>query len=74
MAYYFGMKPNEFWNATFREVSKFCEVNIVRVHDEFRNEIIVQEASTDKLLMGDAMREKPKIMPLKKMFKNLFKK
>ena len=68
------MKPNEFWNATFREISKYCEVNLIRTHDEFRNQIVVQEASTDKLLMGDAMRKKPKIMPLKKMFKNLFKK
>lgn len=68
------MKPYEFWNATFREVTKFCEANIVRTYDEFRNQIIVQEASTDKLLMGDAMRKKPKIIPLKEMFKNLFKK
>ena len=68
------MKPQEYWNATYREVTTFCEMSLIRINDDFKNEIIIQEATTDKLLMGDSMRVKPKIIPLKKMFKNLFKK
>ena len=73
LAYYFSMKPKEFWNATYKEVTTYCQMNIIRTQDDFRNNIIIQEGATDKLLVGDAMNKKPKIVPLKKMFKELFK-
>ncbi len=67
------MKPEEFWNTEYKKVKLYCEMNLLRIQDDFRNDIIIQEASTDKLIMGDAMREKPKILSLKKIFKTFFR-
>lgn len=74
LAYYLSMKPKEFWDSTYREVILYCQMSLMRIQDDFRNDIVIQEAMSDKLLMGDAMREKPKILPLKKKFKEIFKK
>lgn len=69
------MKPNEFWNCTYREASLYCEINLIRMQDDFRQEIILQEAVTDKVIQADAMSNKsPKIVPLQKTFPTLFKK
>lgn len=41
--------------------------------DEFRQQVILQEAVTDKLIMADSMsNKKPKIISLHKAFNNLF--
>ncbi|MDO4282345.1 MAG: hypothetical protein Q4D02_01800 [Clostridia bacterium] len=72
MAYYFGMKPEEYWNSTYREISTFCQANMSRINDDFKMEIVLKEAETDKLLSGDAMRTRPKILRLKDTFKKLF--
>ncbi len=67
------MKPNEFWNSTYREVSVFTQSNLCYIMDSFRQEIRLQEAVTDKLIMADAMSNKrPKIVPLQKTFEKLF--
>ena len=43
------------------------------VIDNFRQDIRLQEAVTDKLIMADAMsNKKPKIIQLQNVFKNLF--
>lgn len=67
--------PNEFWNITYKEVNVFCQSNLTRLQDDFKRNIILQEAVTDKLILADAMsNRKPKIEPLRKTFKELFKK
>jgi len=69
------MKPNEFWNSTYREISAFTQSNLLHNVDDFRREIQLQEAVTDKLIQADAMSNKrPKIVPLQKTFKNIFPK
>lgn len=69
------MKPNEFWNSTYREISTFTKSNLCHIMDSFRQEIRLQEAITDKLIMADAMiNKKPKIIPLQKTFEKLFPK
>ena len=69
------MKPNEFWNSTYREISTFTQSNLLHNIDDFRREIQLQEAVTDKLIQADAMSNKrPKIVPLQKTFKNIFPK
>lgn len=74
LAYYFGMKPNEFWNERYKNVSLYCEVNLIKLHDDFKQQIILQEAVTNKLIQADSMsNENPKIVPIQKMFSNLFK-
>ena len=74
LSYYFNVKPNEFWNSRYKEIYLYCEMQFVKNLEDFKQNIVLQEAVTDKLLQGDSMRKKPKIVPLRKMFSNLFKK
>ena len=46
----------------------------MKILDEFRIQIVLQEAVTDKLIKADSMSKKPKVIPLRKMFDKLFKK
>lgn len=67
------MKPDEFWNSTFREINIFIQSSLCRVMDDLRNNVKLQEAVTDKIIMADAMSNKnPKIKSLIKTYKNLF--
>lgn len=74
LAYYFGMKPNEFWNERYKNVSLYCEVNLIKLQDDFKQQIILEEAVTNKLIQADSMlNQNPKIIPIQNMFSNLFK-
>lgn len=73
LAYYFGMKPNEFWNGRFLEIKIYCEVNLARVMDNLRQEINLQEAVTNKLIVGDCMNQKAKIVLIRSNYPELFK-
>lgn len=67
------MKPSEFWNSTYREINIYTQANLCHIIDNFRQDVRLQEAVTDKLIMADAMsNKKPKIVQLQKVFKNLF--
>jgi hypothetical protein len=67
------MKPNEFWDSTYREINIYTQSNLCHIIDNFRQEIKLQEAITDKLIMADAMSNRhPKIVPLQKTFEKLF--
>lgn len=73
LCYYFSMKPNEFWDSTYRQINLYTQSNLCHRLDDFKQEINLQEAITDKLIMADAMsNRKPKIIPLHKTFKSLF--
>lgn len=73
LCYYFNMKPNEFWSCTYREINIFTQTNLCRMMDQFRQEVTLQEAATDKLIMADTLINKhPKIIPIRKTFENLF--
>lgn len=75
LAYYFGMKPSEFWNERYKSVSLYCEANLIKLQDDFKQQIILQEAVTDKLIQADSMSNaNPKIVPIQKMFNIFFKK
>lgn len=47
---------------------------MIKILDDFKMQIILQEAVTDKLIRADSMSKRPKIIPLRKMFNKLFKK
>ena len=66
------MKPEEFWNCEYRYINTFLRINMIKMLDDFKIEIILQEAVTDKLIKADSMSKKPKIIPLKRMFSKLF--
>lgn len=74
LAYYFNMKPNEFWSCEYKQVNLFLQTNMTKILDDFKMQIVLQEAVTDKLIRADSMSKKPKIIPLRKMFNKLFKK
>ena len=50
----------------------FCEMNLIKIKDDFKQKIVIQEATTDKLIKADGMNKSPKILPLRTMFKKLF--
>lgn len=66
--------PKEFWNMTYKEINSFCQANLIRLQDDFKRNIVLQEAVTDKIIQADSMNKRPKIVPLRKMFKEMFKK
>lgn len=67
------MKPHEFWNCDYREMVLYCEINSKRVNEDFKSNIILEDASTNKMIQSHPLNKRPKIIPLKKMFKELFK-
>lgn len=73
LAYYFGIKPDEFWNAEYRQINLYLQTNMIKIIDDFKMQIQLQEATTDKLIKADSMSKRPKVIPLRKMFSKLFK-
>lgn len=74
IAYYCGIVPKDFWNSRYKEIHLYCEMQFLRNIEDYKQNIILQEAVTDKMIQADSMGEKPKIVPLRNMFKELFKK
>lgn len=67
------MKPGEFWNARYIEINTYCQAHLVKIIDDLKREIDLQEAVTNKLIMADSMSKKPKIVPIRENYKELFK-
>lgn len=66
------MKPNEFWNCEYKTINIYLQTNMTKILDDFKMQIILQEAVTDKLIKADSMSKRPKIIPLRKIFTKLF--
>ena len=73
LCYYFGMKPFEFWNSTYREINLYTEVNAIRLIEDYKKEMQLQEAVTDKTIGASILNKTPKVVSLFDMFSNLFK-
>ena len=67
------MKPEEFWNSEYKQINSYLQINMIKLLDDFKMQITLQEAVTDKLIKADSMSKRPKIVPLRKMFNKLFK-
>lgn len=74
LAYYFNMKPDEFWNCEYKTINIYLQTKMTKILDDFKIQVVLQEAVTDKLIKADSMSKKPKVIPLRKMFSKLFKK
>lgn len=75
LAYYFGIKPDEFWNGEYSQINLYLQVNVVKMLDDFKSQIMLQEAVTDKMIRADALgNRRPKVISLKKIFANLYPK
>ena len=52
-----------------------CTWYVKKMKDDFKRQIQIQEAATNKLIMADSMsNERPKLVTIESMFKGLFKK
>ncbi len=60
LAYYFDMKPNEFWNSRYSEINVYCQTHLMKIIDDLKREINLQEAVTNKLIAGDCMNQNAK--------------
>lgn len=67
------MKPDEFWNSEYRQINSYLQIHMIKILDDFKMQITLQEAVTDKLIKADSMSKRPKVIPLRKMFSKLFK-
>lgn len=69
------MKPSEFWNNTYREVNLYCKMNLIKITDDFKLQISLQEESTNKVIKSNPLLVRhPKIQSLQTAFNYLFKK
>lgn len=67
------MKPQEFWNSTYREINLYIQTNLVKIVDNLKREINLQEAVSNKIIRADSMSKRPKIIPIRDSYKELFK-
>ena len=67
------MKPQEFWNCDYKEMIVYCKANSIKQNELFKTDIVLQEAVTNKMIQSHPLNKKSKVIPLKKMFKELFK-
>ena len=56
------------------EINTYCQAHLVKIVDDLKREIDLQEAVTNKLIKADSMSSKyPKIIPIRDNYKELFK-
>ena len=67
------MKPHEFWNSRYSEINAYCQTHLVKIIDDLKSEINLQEAVTNKLIRADSMSKNPKIILIRDNYKKLFK-
>ena len=66
------MKPYEFWNSRYSEINAYCQIHLVKIIDELKREIDLQEAVTNKLIAGDCMNQNTKMITIKEQYKELY--
>lgn len=66
------MKPNEFWNCRYSEIKTYCQANLARKNDNLIEAIDLQEAVTNKLIVGNCMNPDAKIILIRDNYKELF--
>lgn len=67
------MKPHEFWNSRYSEINAYCQTHLVKIIDDLKSEINLQEAVTNKLIRADSMSRNPKIIPIRDNYEKLFR-
>lgn len=66
------MKPYEFWNSRYLEINVYCQSHLIKIIDDLKREINLQEAVTNKLIRADSMSKNPKIILIRDNYKDLF--
>lgn len=68
------MKPSEFGNCSYREASLFANSYMKEKENNFKNQIILLEKVTDKMIKANAFTKNAKYTSLvKDCYKELFK-
>lgn len=67
------MKPDEYWNCTYREIQAFCNSNICRKIDDIKQDIQLFELTSDKVIQSNPYIVKnPKQIRLIKEYSEFF--
>lgn len=72
LAYYFDLKPQEFWNSRYLEINTYCQAHLIKIIDDLKREINLQEAVTNKLIRADSMSKNSKIVLIRDSYEELF--
>lgn len=67
------MKPDEFYDCTYKEAKEFVEYNSLQREEELKNQIFLYEAITDKMISAIKWNKPKYISLIKDTFKDLFK-
>jgi hypothetical protein len=68
------MKPQEFWNSTYRDTKLYVESRSLQLEDEEKNNIWLMENLGNKLIGAGMTAKNPKNLNLvKEIYKDLFK-
>lgn len=65
LAYYFDLKPQEFWNSRYLEINTYCQAHLVRIIVDLQRGVNLQKSVTNKLIRADSMSKNPKIFPIR---------
>ena len=68
------MKPEEFWNCTYRELFVFVKSNSLQREEEYKKNIILFDALGEKIINIIGRRKPKRISLVKETFKYLFEK
>lgn len=66
------MKPNEFYNCTYKEAKEFVEYNSLQRKNELKNNIQLLEGMADKIISATKWNKPKYISLVKNIFKDLF--
>lgn len=73
LAYRFGIKPQEFWDSTYRDMKLYVESRATQYETEFKNKVMLAENLGNKLISASMTARKPKnINLIKDVYKDLF--
>lgn len=54
------------------EINTYCHAHLVKINDDLKREINLQEVVTNKLIRADSMSRNPKILPIRDSYERLF--
>lgn len=73
LAYRFGIKPQEFWNSTYREIKLYVESQSSQLELNIKNNIMLAENLGNKIISASMTAKKPKnINLIKDVYCDLF--
>jgi len=66
------MKPNEFWNCTYRELVEYVNSNTLQSEESYKKQIMLFDALGYKIIKALSAKNPKNISLVRETFKNLF--